>query len=388
MTSHSLPRRRGGALRRLGWLSAIAMLAVSAFAPTAFAGAADPIQPIVYTSEDYESLDGNPTCVQLDAEFGGGQTWTDAKLDKAPVKDDSVTVAGVGTITITAADGDTFSWSSTFGIDAVFVKTGEGNDKGINVLYVYAPTAASPEATVGTGLTDQGGQTGISHVSFCWDTGTPPTPTPVVTPTPAPVGAIEIFKVDNKGTAPFEDDEFLDGATFAIYLDDGDSTFEPAEDTLAGGPAKAVDGILTIADLAGGSYWIVETVVPTGFVGSDPILIDLNLDASLICFWDSTGSLGCEDGEGPSDTVFVDNTPEGAPTPTGSELPVESDRPTPSGQVGGVIGTPNVTPPTTDALSDATSAASGGWRIVLAGLAGLIVLALVFTQPARARRER
>ena len=32
------------------------------------------------------------------------------------------------------------------GIDAVFVKTGVGNG-GINVLYVYAPTAASPEAT-------------------------------------------------------------------------------------------------------------------------------------------------------------------------------------------------------------------------------------------------
>ncbi len=215
-----------------------------------------------------------------------------------------------------------------------------------------------------------------------------PTPTPVVTPTPTPVGAIEILKIDNKGTATFDDDELLAGATFEIYLDDGDSVFEPAEDTLAGGPTEAVEGVLSFDNLAGGSYWIVETVVPTGFVGSDPILIDLNLDASLLCSWDSTGFLGCEAGEGPLDTVFVDNTPEGAPTPTGSDLPAESERPTPTGGVEGATGTPGVTPPSTDALSDATSSTSGSWRIVLASLAGLIVLALVFTQPSRARRER
>ena len=159
-----------------------------------------------------------------------------------------------------------------------------------------------------------------------------PTPTPTPTPTPEAVGSIEILKIDNKGTATFNDDEFLDGASFAIYLDDGDATFDDTLDTLAGGPEAAVAGILTFDNLAGGSYWIVETVVPDGFVGSDPILIDLNLDASVVCLWDSTGFLGCEDaaGEGASDVVFVDNTPEGAPTPTGSELPVESGRPTPS----------------------------------------------------------
>jgi hypothetical protein len=90
----------------------------------------------------------------------------------------------------------------------------------------------------------------------------------------------------------------------------------------------------------------------------------------------------------PTPTLPPTPTPVVPPTPTGSELPAASERPTPSGQVGGVIGTPNVTPPTTDALSDATSLTSGSWRIVLASLAGVIVLALVFTQPSRARRER
>ena len=247
--------RRGGLLRSAGWLSAAAMLALAALAPGA-ALAADPITPTIYTSEDHEALAGNHTCGEFEVAFGGGQDWNDSKLDKSPETGDTV-VTSAGTITITSAGNDVFSWSSTFGIDAVFVKTGNGQD-GINVLYVYAPTAASPEATVGSDLTDQGGGTGISHVSFCWDTGTPPTPTP---PTPTP------------------------------------------------------------------------------------------------------------------------------PTPTGSELPVTSEQPTPTGQVGGVIGTPALTPPATDAFDQGGPATGESWRIVLAGLAGLIATLLVFTQPSRTKRR-
>jgi hypothetical protein len=75
--------------------------------------------------------------------------------------------------------------------------------------------------------------------------------------------------------------------------------------------------------------------------------------------------------------------------PTSSVLPIESTQPEtqPSGDVLGVVGTPRVTPPPTDAVSDATTS-SGSWRIVLAGMAILIVTALLFTQPTRARRSR
>ena len=49
MNSRPLPRRRGGALRKLGWLSAIAMLAVSAFAPaTTYAGVANNVNSIYF----------------------------------------------------------------------------------------------------------------------------------------------------------------------------------------------------------------------------------------------------------------------------------------------------------------------------------------------------
>jgi hypothetical protein len=220
-----------------------------------------------------------------------------------------------------------------------------------------------------------------------------PTPTPEVTPTPSPEGAISIWKIDNKGTlTDFEDDEFLDGASFAVYRDNGDETFSAADDTLVAGPEAAVGGILDVDHLSAGSYWIVETVVPAGFVGSDPILIDLNTNPDAVCLWDSTGLLVCEDaqGEGGFDVVFVDNTPTGNPTPspTGSDLPVESGRPTPSGGVEGATGTPGATPPATDTIGDVSTPSSGNWRIVLASLAALIALALVFTQPSRVRRER
>jgi hypothetical protein len=83
-------------------------------------------------------------------------------------------------------------------------------------------------------------------------------------------------------------------------------------------------------------------------------------------------------------------TPEITPTPapTGSELPAESEQPSPSGGVEAATGTPGVTPPSTDTISDASSSSSGSWRVVLAGLASIIVLALVFTQPMRVRRPR
>jgi hypothetical protein len=88
------------------------------------------------------------------------------------------------------------------------------------------------------------------------------------------------------------------------------------------------------------------------------------------------------------------STPPSAPPsqaaseePTSSVLPIESTQPEPSGEVLGVVGTPRVTPPPTDAVSDATTS-SGSWRIVLAGMAILIVTALLFTQPTRARRSR
>jgi hypothetical protein len=102
-----------------------------------------------------------------------------------------------------------------------------------------------------------------------------------------------------------------------------------------------------------------------------------NLNLSHIC-----------QGETPSPSPTPSPTPEVTPSPTGSELPAESENPTPSGGVEAATGTPSVTVPPTDTLGQGASGTSESWRLILAGLAALIAMVLVFTQPARSRRSR
>ncbi len=407
-------RRRGGALRRLGWFAAASLLAISVFAPTASAAeepgdecatnlfeysadggawrpvvvndAPSPYPMITVTVRAIGELpDGCSRAFSLasyDTEGGswpesGVQTFLDHDTATLDAQNPSATLTVTGPECFGQTDFYTSAW-----VNDVFWPGWTRYD-GIDGPLPHYPDSPTPYGKIAG---SEGGHECVAP--------TPP-PTPTATPTSTPsepgVGSIEIFKIDNKGTPPFEDDEFLDGASFALYLDNGDGLFSEVTDTLAGGPAEAVDGILTFEDLAAGSYWIVETIVPAGFTGSDPMLIELNVDPALVCIWDRTGLLSCEaakDG-GPLDIVFVDNTPDDdpEPNPTGSDLPVSSDRPTPSSGVGGATGTPGVTPPSTDTISaGSNSTGGGGWRLVLAGLALLIAVALVFTQPARIRR--
>jgi hypothetical protein len=214
------------------------------------------------------------------------------------------------------------------------------------------------------------------------------TPEPTPQPTEEPNGAsILIAKVDNNGTADPDDDLLLDGASFALYLDDGDALFESDEDDLVFGPAPTVDAMIDTDILQPGEYWIVEAVVPTGFVGSDPILVELNTDPTFTCFWDATGSQGCDENEGDVEglswtIVIVDNTPiEATPAPTAEATPA------PTGGVGGATGRPSITLPPTDTLGAVTTApASDNWRLILLAMAGLMATALVLT-PARVRQD-
>ena len=121
---------------------------------------------------------GNFTCSDLE---GVGQNWTELKVDPNA---NGTFNDGTLTVTITNTTNDkTFDWSSTIGVDAVFVKAGSAT--GHN-LYRYDPPA---EATGDTGLTSPGSGTTnqISHISFCYDLPDPtptPTPTPTATRTP------------------------------------------------------------------------------------------------------------------------------------------------------------------------------------------------------------
>jgi hypothetical protein len=412
--------------RRLSWLAVLSLTSAALFAPSSTVLAAS-VDPIAISG-------GNPTCASFAGTYGGGQPWQEVKSD--PPGNGTINVPGFGTITVSnfeqsvSGEPGSFDWSSTFGIDAVFVKAGSSKHQ----LYVYAASAGATESTGDTELEPQDGQgNGISHISFCFDaavqatptptpvvtptptpvvtptptpivtpTPTPvvtPTPTPVVTPTPTPPGStptptpapteeprqasILIAKVDNKGTADPEDDEALDGATFEVWADDGDEVFETDQDEFVFGPATTSEGTLDTDLLDGGMYWIVETIVPAGFIGTDPILVELNIDPSVTCAWDFGGLIGCEQNQGDVSElswtiVIVDNTPEGD-TPTTP----------PTGGVGGATGTPRATLPATDTLDGTTSTAPAGesWRLILLAMAAFLTAALMLT-PARASVRR
>ena len=165
-----------------------------------------------------------------------------------------------------------------------------------------------------------------------------------------------------------------------MYLDDGDAVFEAGTDELVFGPTATVHGMLDTDLLGEGEYWIVETVVPDGFIGTNPVLVELNTDPTITCIWDFSGLLECVPNEAGAEElswtiVIIDNTPEAEATPT------------PTGGVGGATGTPGtpgITLPPTDTLGAATSAPAGdSWRLILLGMAGLMAAALFLT-PARA----
>jgi LPXTG-motif cell wall-anchored protein len=153
------PSRRRYALTGLISMGAGAVILVGALPGTV--GAAPEQQSTPSTSV----ATGNPTCGDL---APAGTAWTELKVD--PVADGTFT-DGVLSVTIDVrdtADGPVFDWTSNIGVDAVFVKGGPIG----GTLYLYDPPA---ESTGDTGLhspvNPQNGKfSGLSHISFCYDT--------------------------------------------------------------------------------------------------------------------------------------------------------------------------------------------------------------------------
>ncbi len=81
--------------------------------------------------------------------------------------------------------------------------------------------------------------------------------------------------------------------------------------------------------------------------------------------------------------------PEITPTPAPTGTPTPTATPTPGGTVEAATGTPLATPPATDTLASGQSAPSNnGWRLVLFGLAALLISILAFGRPRRSNRKR
>src|SRR5215218_1270389 len=110
--------QRQSPYRLVAWLTVVAMVAIAVLGPTAPRSLAASVTPI------FVDETSNLTCVDFAVTEGGGQSWQEVKRD--PPRDGTITVAGFGTITISNFTGKTFDFTSTFGIDAVYVKAGAG----------------------------------------------------------------------------------------------------------------------------------------------------------------------------------------------------------------------------------------------------------------------
>jgi hypothetical protein len=171
----------------------------------------------------------NATCAEL---AGAGQTWTELKVD--PNADGSYTDGTLSVTISNTTDDKTFDWSSNIGVDAVYVKAGQGG----SYLYQYDPPA---EATSDTGLTSPGDgiTNGISHIAFCYDVELPPR-VPKTCPTPDVEGAIvaefegKVYASGNGAfeTAPVSID--LPAGIYDVYLtgydDNHSETWDPTQE--------------------------------------------------------------------------------------------------------------------------------------------------------------
>ena len=81
--------------------------------------------------------------------------------------------------------------------------------------------------------------------------------------------------------------------------------------------------------------------------------------------------------------------PSNPPSSDPSDPPTEeSDAPASNGEVKGISGTPKSTLPPTDTVASDGPSTNSSWRIVLAGIAGLVASLLLLSQQQRSRRSR
>jgi hypothetical protein len=135
---------------------------------------------------------GNPTCAEMGKLIG--QDWQQLEVAIGPGQHE--TTVGDMTVKVTVdGENNTFSWSSTRGVDAVIAKGGDNAN-----LYQYIP-----EATGSSGLHAPMNQNlkdwyGLSHIWVCYDPGeNPPLDDPKLPPKQDPGLPPEVVCIDYCG---------------------------------------------------------------------------------------------------------------------------------------------------------------------------------------------
>jgi LPXTG-motif cell wall-anchored protein len=115
------------------------------------------------------------SCPGLAEEHAGGQAWQYYTTEDVADGDHSetYTVDDIGTVTVTVKSGKTFEWSSTFGIDAIYVQGRDAELSPNSYFYLYAANADSQEATedvdLGTPPWHKWDTNKIKSITFCFD---------------------------------------------------------------------------------------------------------------------------------------------------------------------------------------------------------------------------
>lgn len=130
--------------------------------------------------------EGNPDCVDLAELIGTDAEWDQFKIEPFPDENGEYdyVLSDRGTpdddsddavFTLEVFDTKRFNWSSTVGIDAIFVKGGQG--AGGSYYYYYDGEELTEDVDYTVPPYGEWTKNAISHITICWDDENPGTTT-------------------------------------------------------------------------------------------------------------------------------------------------------------------------------------------------------------------
>jgi LPXTG-motif cell wall-anchored protein len=182
------------------------------------------------------------SCLELADEHAGDQTWEQYTIDDVADGDQTETYAvdDVGTVTVSVKAGKTFEWTSTFGIDAVYVQGRDATRSPNSYFYLYAPTADSKESNgdidLGTPPWHKWDTNKIKSISFCYDheNETPPTSDTPTSTESTTTSVVESTTTSESPTTSVEQTTTTQPATTTTASEGGTTTTQviTSDDTL------------------------------------------------------------------------------------------------------------------------------------------------------------